>query len=321
MHAIHSDGALRWAETPTPAPGPGQVRVRVAATAVNRADLLQRRGLYPPPPGASPILGLECSGHVDAVGEGVSRWRPGDAVCALLAGGGYAEQVVCDARQCLPVPEGVGLIEAAALPEVFATAWLNLWQEGGLQPGERVLLHAGASGVGTAAVQLCRLMGNPCWVTLGSEAKLQRCMALGAEGGALRGERPFRERLMEQTGGESFDLILCPVGAAYLDDNQRMLAVGGRLVIIGLMGGARAELDLGRLLVKRQRVQGSVLRARPAAEKGAVLAGLEAAAWGAFADGRLAPVVAARFPIQEAEAAHALVASNQTVGKVLLVVP
>lgn len=316
MKAILTDpaGALRWADTPTPVPAPGEVRIRVHATAVNRADLLQREGRYPPPPGASPVLGLECAGMVDAVGEGVARWRPGDAVCALLAGGGYAEYACVDARHCLPVPPGLGLAEAACLPEAFATAWLNLFLEAGLQPGERVLLPAGASGVGTAALQLCRAFGNPCFVSVGSAAKLAHCLALGATSGAVRGES-----LATAIGPDGVDVILDPVGGSAFAEHLALLREEGRLVVIGFMGGREATLDLGRLLVKRLRIQGSTLRSRPADAKAALMASLEARVWPLFADGTLRPVLDRRFPLPEAAAAHDWVAANRNTGKVALV--
>lgn len=321
MNAIRVvDGRLIWGPAPDPVPGPGEVRIRVAATAVNRADLLQRVGMYPPPPGASDILGLECSGHIDAVGPDVTDWREGDAVCALLAGGGYAERVVCAAVQCLPVPERVSVAHAAAIPECFAAAWLNLWDEAGLQPGERVVVHAGASGVGTAAIQLCRVAGNPVAVTVGSEAKADRCLDLGADLAVDRKAGPWVEGIAAWAGPHGVDVILDPVGGGYLADNVKSLAIGGRLVVIGLMGGASAGLDVGRLLVKRLRVIGSTLRARDAAEKGRILRGLQAAAWPAFASGRIRPIIDRELPIAAVEDAHAIVASDATVGKVLLAI-
>ncbi len=299
------------------APGPGEVCIAVVATAVNRADLAQRLGLYPPPPGASAILGLECSGHIEAVGEGVDTLKVGDAVCALLAGGGYAERVVCPAVQCLRVPRGLTLEQAAAIPEVWSTAWLNLWGEGRLQPHERVLVHAGASGVGTAAIQLCRLSGNPVAVTVGSDEKAERCLALGASLAVNRKAGPWRDAV-RAWGAPA--VILDPVGGDYLEDDLAVLAYGGRLVFIGVMSGTKAPLDLARLLVKRQQITGSTLRARSAAEKGAILNGLEHAAWAAFVDGAVAPVIDRVLPITRAEEAHGAVASDVTFGKVVLTV-
>ncbi len=314
---IHDD-ALAWADVADPTPGPGEILVRNEATAVNRADLVQRTGNYPPPPGASPILGLECAGEVTAVGEGVARFRIGDRVCALLAGGGYAEQVVVPAGQARPIPQGLTAVEAAALPEVFATAWLNLYMEAAVEPGERVLLHAGASGVGTAGIQLCRAFGNPVWVTAGSQDKIDRCVELGAEAGVDRHAGGFREQVDGWTAGAGVNAILDPVGGAYLSDNLRCLALDGRLVVIGLMGGAKAELELGLMMVKRLRVIGSTLRARPVAAKAQVMDALEAEVWPLLTAGTIRPVIEATLPIQDAAAAHALLAGNETFGKIVL---
>ena len=315
---VGAGGRLTWdVVQDVGAPGPGEVRIAVAATAVNRADLAQRLGLYPPPPGASPILGLECSGHIEAVGEGVESLHVGDAVCALLAGGGYAQRVVCPAVQCLRVPSGLTLEQAAAVPEVWSTARLNLWGEGRLQPGERALVHAGASGVGTAAIQLCRLAGNPVAVTVGSDDKVARCLALGASLAVNRKAGPWRDAV-RAWGAPA--VILDPVGGDYLEDDLAVLAYGGRLVFIGVMSGTRASLDLARLLFKRQQIVGSTLRSRPAAEKGVILRGLEQAAWAAFAAGAIAPIIDRVLPILHAEEAHAAVASDATFGKVVLLV-
>ena len=319
MKAIRIDNdRLVWADAPVPVIGPGLVRIRVAATAVNRADLVQRAGRYPPPPGASDILGLECAGEVTEVGEGVSRVAPGDAVCALLAGGGYAEQVVVPAGQVLKVPRGFDAIRAAAIPEVFATAYLNLYLEAALAKGERVLLHAGASGVGTAAIQLCRALHNPCLVTAGSQDKIERCVALGADGGANRHAGGFEDTVRAWTDGAGVDVILDPVGGAYLAENLQCLNTGGRLVLIGLMGGTRAELNLGLMLMKRLRIVGSTLRSRPVSEKAAVMDALQARVWPLFESGAIEPVIEVVIPIEEAERAHELIESNETVGKVVI---
>jgi putative PIG3 family NAD(P)H quinone oxidoreductase len=300
--------------------GPGQVRIRVAATAVNRADLAQRAGRYPPPPGASDVMGLECAGEVLEVGEGVSRVAVGDQVCALLAGGGYAEQVVVPAGQVLKIPDGFDAVRAAAIPEVFATAYLNLYMEAALTKGERVLLHAGASGVGTAAIQLCRAFHNPCFVTAGGQDKIERCVALGADGGVNRHAGGFEDSVKSWSGGAGVDVILDPVGGAYLDQNLLCLASGGRLVVIGLMGGNRAELNLGLMMVKRLRIIGSTLRARPVSEKAAVMDALKTRVWPLLTAGRIEPVIETVMPIEEAERAHELVAGNETVGKVVMTV-
>jgi putative PIG3 family NAD(P)H quinone oxidoreductase len=319
MHAIAVDQKrLAWREHPAP-PGPaaGEVRLAVAWAGVNRADLMQRAGHYPPPPGVSDVLGLEISGTVSEVGPGVDGLRPGERVCALLAGGGYAEEVVVDARQVLPIPEGLDLCEAAALPEVFATAWLNLFMVGQLAAGERVLLHAGASGVGTAAIQLCRAFGHPCFVTAGSGAKLAVCRELGADAVFNRHEGSFADAVKAWGGA---DLILDPVGGAYLADNQRVLNADGRLVLIGLMGGRHSELDLGRMLMKRQRLIGSTLRAKPPAAKGAILDALKVHVWPRLAKGEIRPLIDRTWPIEEIEAAHAHVQRDANIGKILLAV-
>jgi len=321
VKAIHVDGqALVWRDAPDPVPARGEILIDNRATAINRADLVQRAGGYPPPRGASAILGLECAGVVAALGEGVSTFKVGDRVCALLAGGGYAERVVVPAGQALPVPKGFDFAQAAALPEVWATAYLNLFGEARLQRGERVLLHAGASGVGTAAIQLCKLNDCPCYVTAGGAAKIARCIELGAEGGADRHTQSFTERVAEWTDGHGFDVIIDPVGGAYLKDNIRGLAVDGRLVIIGLMGGANAEIELGLMLVKRLRVIGSTLRARSIAAKATVMDGLKRDVWPHLERGAIAPIIEAVIPISEADRAHALIASNDTFGKVVLTI-
>ena len=315
MNALQGiEGQLEWGAQPRPECDVGQIRIRVAAAGLNRADLLQRNGLYPPPPGVTPVLGLECAGVVSEVGAG-SCWRVGDRVCALLAGGGMAEEVVVDARHALPVPEGLSLHEAAVLPEVYATAWLNLFQLARLQPGEKVLLHAGASGVGSAGIQLCKAFGNPVWVSVGSAERLAYCESLGAQGGVQRGEG-----LAGLRDFGPYDVILDPVGASYAADNLKMLALDGRWVIIGLMGGRKAELDLALLLGKRIQMIGSTLRSRDAESKAQLLAELEQQVWPLFAEGRLKPQLEHSYPIADAEAAFAALASNQVQGKVVLVV-
>ena len=317
---VHDGGELRWTQVDDVRPGVGEVLIANRASAVNRADLAQVSGGYPPPPGASPLLGLECAGEVLAVGEGVTRVQPGDAVCALLAGGGYAEQVVAPAGQVLPVPAGFGFSEAAAIPEVFATAYLNLFMEARLEPGERVVLHAGASGVGTAGIQLCRAFGNPVFVTVGEADKIARCVALGAAGGHSRHEGAFVEAVRAFTDGQGADVILDPVGAAYLADNLASLAVDGRLVLIGLLGGAQSDVPLGLMLMKRLRLIGSTLRARSVAAKAAVMDALKERVWPLLESGEIKPVIEAEIPMAEAGRAHALIAGNQTVGKVILTV-
>ena len=290
----------------------GQVRIRVVAAGINRADLLQAAGLYPPPPGVSNILGLECAGIISEVNEG-SRWQVGDRVCALLAGGGMAQEVCVDARHVLPVPEGLSLLQAAAIPEVYATAWLNIFQLAKLQPGEKVLLHAGASGVGSAAIQLCKAFHSPCWASVGSAERLAYCQALGAEGGVIRGDNI--DGLQDFA---PFDVILDPVGASYAALNLKILGLDGRWVNIGLMGGRRAELDLAHLLSKRIQLIGSTLRSRSDAFKGELIAQLTEKVWPLFSSGALNPQVEEVFAWTDAEAAFARLASNQVNGKVVL---
>ena len=315
---VHEGGELRWQETTEPEIGPGEVLIANRASAVNRADLAQVAGAYPPPPGASPILGLECAGEVIAVGEGVTRVGPGDAVCALLSGGGYAERVAVPAGQVLPIPVGFSFTEAAAIPEVFATAYLNLFIEAALVPGERVLLHAGASGVGTAGIQLCRAFGNPVFVTAGGAEKIERCVALGAAAGHDRHSGSFVEAVNAWTDGAGVDVILDPVGGSYVADNQASLALDGRLVVIGLMGGVSAEFNLGLMMVKRQRVIGSTLRARSIPAKAAVMDALQARVWPLLESAEIKPIVERVFPLAQAADAQLLIAANDTFGKVIL---
>ncbi len=308
------EGQVAWVEEPSPTCDVGQVRIRVAAAGLNRADLLQKAGLYPPPPGASQVLGLECSGVISEVGAG-SSWQVGDRVCALLAGGGMAEEVVVDGRHVLPVPEGVSLIEAAALPEVYATVWLNVFQLAALKPGEKVLLHAGASGIGSAAIQLCKAFGNPCWVSVGSTERLAYCEALGAQGGVVR-----TDDLESLRDFGPFDVILDPVGGNYSALNLKLIALDGRWVLIGLMGGREAKLDLAQVLGKRVQLLGSTLRSRGDQFKADLLSDLGQQVWPLFAEGRLSPQLARAFAVKDAEAAFAELASNTVSGKLVLVI-
>nr|WP_207188863.1 MULTISPECIES: zinc-binding dehydrogenase [Gammaproteobacteria] len=308
------EGRVEWVEEPSPTCDVGQVRIRVAAAGLNRADLLQKAGLYPPPPGASQVLGLECSGVISEVGPG-SSWQVGDRVCALLAGGGMAEEVVVDGRHVLPVPEGLSLAESAALPEVYATVWLNLFQLAALKPGEKVLLHAGASGIGSAAIQLCKAFGNPCWVSVGSAERLAYCEALGAQGGVVRnGDLDSLNDLAP------FDVILDPVGGNYAALNLKLLARDGRWVLIGLMGGREAQLDLAQVLAKRVQLLGSTLRSRDEQFKADLFSDLGQHVWPLFAEGRLSPQLAKTFAIKDAEAAFAELATNKVSGKLVLVI-
>ncbi|MBL4681095.1 MAG: NAD(P)H-quinone oxidoreductase [Pseudomonadales bacterium] len=317
---INENGELRWEETETPMPRNKEILIKIAATAINRADLMQRAGFYPPPLGASSIMGLECAGEIVALGDGVSHLQLGDKVCALLAGGGYAEFVAVDEGSAIKIPEGLSLVEAASLPEVFATAWLNLYMEAKLIPGESVILHAGASGVGTAGIQLCRTFGNTSFVTVGSEDKLKACLDLGASAGSNRHEGSFLEPAQNFAGENGVDVILDPVGASYLSDNLNLLGLNGRLVLIGLMGGASTEINLANLLMKRIRVIGSTLRARPLPEKAEVMKQLLNKVWPKIAAKEIKPVIDSVFSINDIEKAHGLVASDNTIGKVVLTV-
>jgi putative PIG3 family NAD(P)H quinone oxidoreductase len=318
MHAIHisDDNTLIWQAHRRSELQPGQVRVRIAATAVNRADLIQRQGLYPPPPGYSDILGLECSGVVTELGQEVQTLVPGQEVCALLAAGGYASEVVCDAGQVIPIPEGVSLEQAAALPEVFATAWINLFELAGLQPPERVLIKAGGGGVGTAAIQLCNAFGNSTYVVVGDDEKLNRCIELGADGGINR----HKNTLQDLTPHGPFDIVLDPVAGDSLDDTLKLMNTDGRLVIIGLMGGASSQLDIGRVLVKRLEILGSTLRSQPVSVKQQVMQALYENVWPKIASGEIRPIIDTVMPITQADQAHQLMASNKTFGKIILTV-
>jgi putative PIG3 family NAD(P)H quinone oxidoreductase len=315
---------LTLEERPDLHPGPGEVVLQVAASAVNRADLLQRQGHYPPPPGASDVLGLECSGTVREVGDGVDRWQVGDRVCALLAGGGYAEQVLVSAGQVMAVPAGVDLVTAAALPEVACTVWSNLFMVARLQPGETLLVHGGAGGIGTFAIQLGAALGARVATTAGSAEKLAVCRSLGAEITVDYGREDFvevvKEATRERPGGPGADVVLDNMGAAYLSRNLDVLATSGRLVVIGMQGGSRAELDLGTLMRKRAAVVATTLRARPPAEKAAVCAAVEEHVWPLVADGAVRPVVHGSFPLAEVAQAHRTIEEGSHVGKVLLTV-
>ena len=311
--------ALQIATRPVPAPGAGEILIRVAAAGVNRADTMQRRGNYPPPPGASDILGLEVSGTVAAVGEGVSDPAVGDEVCALLTGGGYAEYCVAPAPQCLPLPAGVSLIDAAALPEAYATVWTNVIDRGRLQAGEALLVHGGSSGIGTVAIQLARLFGARIFATAGTPAKCATCVELGAERAIDYRAEDFAAVLSEATGGSGVDVILDMVGGAYLQRNVASLAVEGRLVIIALMEGAQAELDLARLMSRRLTVTGATLRARSVEQKAAIMKSLRARVWPRFASNELRPIVHASYPLADAAEAHRVMESSVHTGKLLLV--
>ncbi|HVR30577.1 MAG TPA: NAD(P)H-quinone oxidoreductase [Thermoanaerobaculia bacterium] len=316
------DATLRLGDAPDPRPGPGEVLIEVAATAVNRADLLQRSGLYPPPPGASPILGLECSGTIAELGSGVTDWSVGDRVCALLPGGGYAEKAVAHAGSLLPVPPALSLVEAGGLPEVFLTCSLNLFELALAERGAWALVHGGGSGVGTAAIQLLKRAGVSTIVTAGSDEKCRRCLELGADLALNYRELDgkFAAPVLEATGGRGVDLVLDSIGASYLAQHLEALAIGGRLVVIGLMGGARAELDLGVVLRKRITLIGSTLRARSPDEKAGIVAYFLDRFGAALERGELRPIVHAVLPLAEAQRAHDMVEASEHFGKVVLAV-
>ncbi|MFF9898780.1 NAD(P)H-quinone oxidoreductase [Streptomyces longispororuber] len=323
MHAITisepgGPEALQWAEVPDPVPGEGEVLVDVAASAVNRADLLQRQGFYDPPPGASPYPGLECSGRIAVLGPGVTGWAVGDEVCALLAGGGYAEKVAVPAGQLLPVPKGVDLVTAAALPEVTATVWSNVFMVAHLRPGETFLVHGGASGIGTMAIQLAKALGARVAVTAGGPEKLEFCRELGADVLIDYREQDFVEEVRQATGGAGADVILDIMGAKYLDRNVEALAVSGRLAIIGMQGGAKGELNIGALLRKRGAVMATSLRARPVAEKTAIIAAVREHVWPLVEAGAVRAVVDQVVPLREAGVAHRVLEEGGHRGKVVL---
>ncbi|WP_219416656.1 NAD(P)H-quinone oxidoreductase [Pseudonocardia nigra] len=328
MHAITvrqpgGPEVLEWAEVPdpTPGPGPGEVLVDVAASAVNRADLMQRQGHYPPPPGASDIIGLECSGRIAALGDGVDGWQVGDEVCALLAGGGYAEKVVVPAPQLLPIPEGVDLVTAAGLPEVACTVWSNVAMAGRLSAGETFLVQGGSSGIGTHAIQVAKALGARVAATAGAPDRLERCRELGADI-AIDYHDDVPAELKKATDGHGADVILDNMGAKGLAANLDALAPDGRLVIIGLQGGRTGELDLNKLLRKRGSITAMGLRGRPVDGpngKGAIVAGVREQVWPMFADGRVRPIVHDRFPMARAADAHAQLEAGGVVGKLLLV--
>ncbi|MDT3724841.1 NAD(P)H-quinone oxidoreductase [Streptomyces sp. DSM 41972] len=313
--------ALVWGEVDDPVVGEGEVLVDVVATAVNRADILQRQGFYDPPPGTSPYPGLECSGRVAQVGPGVSGWAVGDEVCALLSGGGYAEKVVVPAGQLLPVPEGITVDRAAALPEVVCTVWSNVFMVAHLRPGETFLVHGGSSGIGTMAVQLAKAVGAKVAVTAGTKEKLERCAELGADILINYREQDFVAELREATDGKGADVILDNMGAKYLDRNVQALAVNGRLVIIGMQGGVKGELNIGALLAKRAAITATTLRARPVEEKSAIVAAVREHVWPLVSGGHVRPVVDREIPMPDAAEAHRVVEGSSHIGKVLLVTP
>jgi putative PIG3 family NAD(P)H quinone oxidoreductase len=309
---------LQIGDTTSPTPGTGELRIKVAAAGINRADLLQRRGLYPPPPGASPIIGLECSGTVIEVGPGVSGRSTGERVMALLAGGGYAEEVVVPAGCAMAVPPALSDEQAGGTPEVFLTAFLNLFMLGGLQAGQRALIHGGSGGVGTAAIQLVRAAGAEAIVTAGSDERCRRCLELGAGTAINYRTESLGKRVLEVTGGAGVEVVLDCVAAPYLADHLRVLARGGRLVVIGLMGGARAELDLARLLTHHLHIIGSTLRSRSARDKAEIITAFRERFGPALSSGEIKPVIDRVLPLGEVATAHRLLAAGEVFGKIVL---
>jgi len=309
---------MRWLEVPDPVPGPGDVIIEVAGGGVNRADLMQRQGHYPPPPGASPYPGLECSGRVIAVGDDVTTWRLGDEVCALLSGGGYAEQVAVPAGQLLPVPDKVNVTQAAAFPETTCTVYANLFQVARLSPGEMLLVHGGSSGIGTTAIQLGKAFGARVACTAGSPQKLARCRELGADVAINYREEDFVAAVRDATGGAGADVILDIMGASYLARNLAALATNGRLVIIGRQGGSRAEIDLGVLQGKQASVHATTLRARPAREKAEVVAAVREHVWPLIDAGQITAIIDRELPMSQAAQAHRAMAASEHIGKILL---
>ncbi|ORV53039.1 NAD(P)H-quinone oxidoreductase [Mycobacterium europaeum] len=322
MRAIvaESPDQLSWQDVADISAGPGEVLIKVAAAGVNRADLLQAAGKYPPPPGASDIIGMEVSGVVAETGDGVTNWPAGQQVCALLAGGGYAEYVAVPAGQVMPIPDGVDLIDAAGLPEVACTVWSNLVLTAHLGKGQLLLVHGGASGIGSHAIQVARALGARVAVTAGSPEKLEFCRELGAEITINYRDEDFVERLRESGGA---DVILDIMGAAYLDRNVDALATDGQLVIIGMQGGIKGELNIGKLLAKRARVIGTTLRARPVTgpnSKTEIVQAVIGEVWPMIAEGRVRPIIGARMPIQQAAQAHQRLTSGEVTGKIVLTV-
>ncbi|WP_193367905.1 NAD(P)H-quinone oxidoreductase [Pelagibius marinus] len=309
---------LKPAERPVPQPGEGEVLIKVAAAGVNRPDCLQRQGSYPPPPGASDIPGLEIAGEVVALGAGVTEPKIGDRVCALVTGGGYAEYCAAPAPQCLPLPKGYSLEQAAALPETFFTVWVNVFDRSALKPGESFLVHGGTSGIGTTAIQLAKAFGCTVFATAGSPEKVKACEDLGADRAINYREEDFVEVVKEATGGKGVDVILDMVGGSYIPRDIKAMAPDGRLSFIAFLGGPKAEVNFAAVMMKRLTITGSTLRARPVAVKAALAEALKAKAWPLLEAGEIAPVMAASFPLAEAAKAHELMESSSHIGKIVL---
>jgi putative PIG3 family NAD(P)H quinone oxidoreductase len=323
MHAVvitepGGPDVLQWTEVPDPLPGPGEVVVDVTAAGVNRADLMQRQGFYPPPAGAPPYLGLECSGTISAIGPDVTKFKAGDEVCALLSGGGYAEKVAVPDGQLLPRPESVTLIEAASFPETACTVYSNVFMTARLQPGETILIHGGGSGIGTMAIQLAKSEGATVAVTAGSQEKLEACKRLGADIAINYREENFAETLKRATNGHGADVILDIIGAAYLAANLDALAVGGRMVTIGMQKGSKAELDLGKLMTKRATITATTLRARPKEQKAEIVQAVNEHVWPLIEDREITPVIYRELPFPDAAEAHRIMEASANTGKILL---
>jgi putative PIG3 family NAD(P)H quinone oxidoreductase len=324
MKAVVTEGVggpevMRIGEVAKPSPSEGEVLIRIGATAINRADTQQRKGNYPPPPGESEIMGLEAAGVIEELGQGVEGWKVGDRVMTLLGGGGYAAFATAPAGTLMSVPEGFSMTQAAAIPEVFLTAYLNIFREAGLKSSETLLMHGGASGVGTAAIQLAKALGpSNVIVTVGSEDKAQSCRDLGADHAILYKQEDFAERVLEITQKRGADVILDHIGGGYFEKNMACLAIYGRLVIIGLLGGAKSEINIGRMMVKRQRVIGSVLRARSVAEKIALTSAFRTDALGRFSTGELKPVIHEVLTLDDIVKAHQMMEANENTGKIIL---
>jgi len=323
MHAVvitepGGPDVLRWTEVADPVPGPGEVVVDVTAAGVNRADLMQRQGFYPPPAGAPPYPGLECSGTVSAIGSGVTKFKAGDEVCALLSGGGYAEKVAVPEGQLLPRPESVTLTEAASFPETACTVYSNVFMTARLQPGEIILIHGGGSGIGTMAIQQAKNAGATVAVTAGSQEKLEACKRLGADIAINYREENFTESLKRATDNHGVDVILDIIGAAYLADNVDALAVGGRMVTIGMQKGSKAELDLGKLMTKRATISATTLRARPKEQKAEIVQAVKEHVWPLIEDRKITPVIYRELPFPDAAEAHRIMEASTNIGKILL---
>lgn len=313
-----SGNQLRLGKTDRPSPTADQVLIKVAAAGVNRPDLMQRQGVYPPPPGASPVLGLEVAGTIVEIGGNISSYQVGDPVCALVAGGGYAEYCLASAACCLPVPRGFSFVQAAALPETLFTVWSNIYARGRLLSGESLLIHGGGSGIGTIAIQLTKALGNPVYVTAGSDEKCRRCLELGANAAINYRQQDFVEVIHQITNSRGVNLILDMIGADYFPRNLKCLAVEGRLVQIAIQQGAKSEINLWQLMLKRQTITGSTLRARDDHFKAGIALQLLKHVWPLLESGEITPVIDSLFPLADTEQAHARMASNQHFGKLVL---